>query len=252
MSFSVSCKKFVGYAGSLYSEGFSEHVDMNKLKSIVTSCVWSPIVWEKGARNTKNFKKASFLVLDFDQPGEESLDQMNNSLEDHKRIIATTKSHMKDKNGVTCERYRLVIPFDKVITDLNLYRHTMDCALKKYSWADKSCRDGARFFFPCSKIIYMDRQAEYSWDTTSVPIKPELSVKQQPGNRIPLWCLNFINHGVLCQNQSRNLTVYATAFTLFSMGYEVEKVCELIKRAPIDWRGVNFDGALKSAKGKVT
>lgn len=252
MSFSVSYKKCVGYVGSKYSEGFLELTNMNRLAQIVTSCVWSPIVWNSGSRNSKNFKHACFMVLDFDQPGEESMEQINNLLQDHKRIIAITRNHMKDKKGLICERYRLVVPFDQIITDLDLYKHNMECAIKKYPWADSACKDGGRFFYPSSKVVYIDRDAEYSWETkTQIPVVPA-SVSKKPGNRIPPWCLNFINLGLLCKNNSRNLTVYAVAYELLSRGYEENKVKDLIKRAPVEWRGVNIDGALASAKGKIT
>lgn len=253
MSFSVSYKKFVGFEGSQYSTGFSELRNMSMLAEIVTTCVWSPIVWEQGARNSKHFAHASFMVLDFDEPGDESMADVNNALSDHKRIIALTKSHMKQKNGVICERYRLVIPFNNVITDLNLYKHNMDCALKKYPWADQACKDGARFFYPCSKIVYVDRMAEYSWDTLKL-VPPSIGSKSPilSGKEIPLWCLNFLNYGSLCKNKSRNLTVYAVCFELFSRGYSEVKVEEVVKRAPIDWHGVNLSAALKDSKGKVT
>lgn len=144
----ISYKKFSGYAGSIYHDNFSVLKNMSLLGEFITTKVWSPCVWRDGKRKKENFISAHFLVLDFDDVGDETMDELNHSLQDHKRIIATTKSHQIEKKGVVCDRFRLILPFDRPITNLYEYEYNMELAIKKWWWADKNAVDAARFFFP--------------------------------------------------------------------------------------------------------
>ena len=173
-------------------------------------------------------------------------------MQDHKGIIATTRNHRKEKNGVICDRFRLVIPFDKPITDLETYKYNMRLALDRWPWIDKNALDGARFFFPSNKVIYLDSKAIYSWETKPIePCRNENFYVKKIDGKIPLWCLNFINDGTLCRNNSRHLTVYAVAYALFEQGFSTGQIYRLITRAPINWRGVSWEASVADARKKT-
>jgi len=247
----ISYKKFSGYEASQYRSNFLRLSNFDLFQEIITTHAWSPIIWKNDYARTDNFEFSDFLVLDFDEPGSETLDDINNSLSDHKRIIATTRSHQIEKNGIVCDRFRLIVPWDKRITDYKIYRANYEKVLSKYDWADKSCLDGARFFFPSKKVIYLDRDAEYKWEITeTIPILPVEKVEKKIPREIPSWCLNFINNGAI-YNGSRNLKVFAVALELFERDFNEAEIRRLLLRAPINWVGVNVEAALKSAKTKA-
>lgn len=247
----ISYKKFAGYDPYKYHDQFSLLKNMNMLPKVILSDIWSPCIWNFGKRLKANFVEAHFLALDFDEPGEETLEELNQGLQDHKRIIATTKSHQKEKAGLICDRFRLIIPFDKPITDLKTYEYNIQLALKRYSWADSSAKDAARFFYPSKEILYCDTQSEYLWEVKDFPtrIVPEFFHQETPHGQIPNWVLRFINDGDLGPGNSRNCRVYACIVSLLKQGFSEEKIVNLIKRAPIEWHGVNLSAALKSARG---
>lgn len=249
----ISYKKFNGYDAFKYASGFSILNNGDMLERIVLKCVWSSIVWKDNVRKSDNFLLSKFLVLDFDSVGDETMEGINDSLKDFKRIIATTKSHQKDKGGVTCDRYRLIIPFTTPITSLDVYRYNYSLALKKYWWADPACKDGARFFFPSKEIVYLDREGEYTWDVVDLPCASTASVnhtftRPEIKRKIPSWYLAFINDGVLDKNNSRNTTLYKMAADLFRLGFTESEIRQLALRAPIKWEGVSLESAIKSAK----
>ena len=246
----ISYKPFSTLDAFKYRSGFKILQNMSMLPEIITTCCWSPIIWKGNEAKTVNFISSSFLALDFDVPGDMDLVELNHSLQDHKRIIATTKSHQLPKNNLICDRYRLIIPFAETITDYQTYRATYTEALKKYTWADKSCLDGARFFFPSKKIFIVDRESDYLWDVTKPkPIieTPKTAVVTQ--GVIPNWCLEIINTGRILEG-SRNVTMFRVACVLFEAGFDENNVRRILLKTKMDFNGVSLEGAIKSAKNR--
>ena len=248
----ISYKKFSGYEASRYRANFLRLSNMNMLPEIILTSAWSPIVWKNDYSLTDNFEFSDFLALDFDEVGEQSLSQINDSLQDHKRIIATTRSHQKEKNGVICDRFRLIIPWSRRITCYKTYRYNYKKVLEKYPWADKACFDGARFFFPSKDIVHIDRDSDYTWDVVNPieALEPLVEkIESLVDGKIPQWCLNFINNGaVYCG--SRNIKLFAVARELFKQGFSHGDVRRLILKSPIDWQGIELEAILNSAKKK--
>lgn len=249
----ISYKKFSGYEASIYRSDFSRLSNLSMLAEIILTHAWSPIVWKNNYAKTENFEFSDFLALDFDEPGDETLEDVNRALCDHKRILATTRSHQKVKNGLLCDRYRLIIPWSKRITSYEEYKFNYKLVLKRFPWADNQCSDGARFFFPSEKIVFIDRESPYNWDTSEIKIDPiitpTLKINFTPDGKIPSWCLNFLNNGAV-YNGSRNLKVYAVARELFRQGFLEADTRRLLMRAPIDWDGVALEAILRNAKEK--
>lgn len=246
----ISYKPFTTLDAFKYRTGFSILKNMGMFTDIITTCCWSPIVWKNNVAKTDNFLSSSFLALDFDIPGDEDMVELNHSLQDHRRIVATTKSHQLPKNNITCDRYRLIIPFTETITDYQTYKATYTEALKKYHWADRSCLDGARFFFPSKTIVVVDRESEYTWDIT----RPKAALAEAVAlpvtqGVIPTWCLEIINTGRILE-ASRNVTMFRVACGIFEAGFSESEVRRFLLKAKIDFNGVNIEGAIKSAKAK--
>jgi len=67
----------------------------------------------------------------------------------YKCLIATTKSHQKDKNGLTCDRFRIVFITDRTIKlESEMYSRFMANVYDSLGVpADESCKDSSRMYY---------------------------------------------------------------------------------------------------------
>lgn len=151
-------KFFTTYQGKLNAAKFCE---------IMLSKVWSPVVWRHGTRHRSNFISCNYLALDFDD-GRWTLESTKEWVEEnnYSSIIGTSKSHQKEKktpSGVVqpaCDRFRVVIPFQAAIEDIDLYEYNMKKIMENIP-TDPSCKDGARYFFPCKTITNISQGGRF-------------------------------------------------------------------------------------------
>lgn len=109
------------------------------------------MVFRDGRRRTDHFISARWLALDFDSP-EYPLAQALNEWCDTTHLIGTTKSHQRTKGDKPpCDRFRLLVPFDREITSIDEYVYNYDLMVERYG-ADSQAKDPARLFFPCEAI----------------------------------------------------------------------------------------------------
>ncbi len=125
-------------------------ISFEDIAEIITCCkAYSPIIFNRNKRLALNFKYAQLCILDFD--GSITLDDAKETFKDYQAFIVTTKSHQKAfKNDIKIEkkdRYRVIIPFDQPIYDINEYTTVMKNIVNKFN-SDSACTDGARFFYP--------------------------------------------------------------------------------------------------------
>ena len=121
------------------------------LEKCICRTIWSPIKYREGIRLESHFLGAMVCALDFDGP-DTPLSWARETFKDYDVIIGTTKSHQKQKNGIVCDRYRVLMWFKEPIYDAATYKHNMGLLINKHG-ADKACKDAARFFFPCVDIV---------------------------------------------------------------------------------------------------
>lgn len=115
--------------------------------------LYSPTQFNEHKRKSANFMGfADFLVLDFDEGWDIYHENLFNKYIGYK---VPTKSHMKEKNGIICERYRVLLLLDTPIM-LNyqeykrLYKHIMrDLNLN----SDSSCVDACRFYYSAQQDV---------------------------------------------------------------------------------------------------
>ena len=104
------------------------------------------------------------LMLDFDDGL--SISEALKIFAMYDGIIATTKSHQKDKHGVVCDRFRVIIPTKEPI-DLNKeqYSEMMSYVMEIYPQADKACKNISRFYFsnPEAEIYMLDGSESFDW-----------------------------------------------------------------------------------------
>lgn len=70
-------------------------------------------------------------------------------------MIVTTKSHQVDKKGLITDRYRVILPLNHSIIDMNYYSRLMR-VLTRFYRADIACCDPARYYShnPKQKVYY--------------------------------------------------------------------------------------------------
>ena len=97
------------------------HKVMNK-DNIQFSCY----EWKNGVKIPKTFRrdKQNCIILDIDDGI--SIQKIQSIFKKYTYIIGTTKSHMKDKKGIVCERFRMIIPCINIPTDDDVYFRTLE------------------------------------------------------------------------------------------------------------------------------
>lgn len=131
--------------------------DMKGYQDWITQYNWSPSTFESKKdhdvprRDNQHFEKCGLLVLDIDNDA--TIEFALTEFKEYKHIIATTKSHGIEKNGVTCDRFRVILFLDRPITDVDQYYHNWQLAYDKWPFIDKACKDPARFYYPCKEVV---------------------------------------------------------------------------------------------------
>lgn len=213
---------------------------------IMTEDTWSPIEWLGGKRAKKNFLRCDYLALDFDD-GRWTLESTKEWVMQNKfaAIIGTSKSHQIEKvtkSGIVkppVDRFRLVIPFSECIVDREQYEYNMSLAMATTP-CDPSCKDGARYFFPCKEITFASPGENYP--VASLPSDYERqAVRQKRQNKkmevyqgsgiIPSWALFALERGV--PEGGRHTMCYRLGATLPHAGWHIERIIELVMDSPI-------------------
>lgn len=117
---------------------------------------YSPFQYRENYRKEDNsvLTNANCIFLDFDDGF--SIDKAKGVFGHLCYVLATTKSHQKEKNGKVCDRFRIVIPCETNITlSKQDYKELMNDIITTYG-ADRACKDIARFYygFKDSEVFY--------------------------------------------------------------------------------------------------
>jgi hypothetical protein len=148
--------KFTGDNGWAYKYDWKcpgldpKYLEYRYLEHALLNFPFSAIVWKGGIRSKDNFICAVLCALDFD--GGTSVDEAAELFSKYNHIIAASRNHQKDKGGVTCDRFRVVLEFERPITDVKEFEFNMAYYTRKFR-SDPQAKDAARFFYPCTKIL---------------------------------------------------------------------------------------------------
>lgn len=219
--------------------------DIKLLGAIACRYTWSPIVFKDHYRNKINFLYSDFTAFDVDNNGHEQypLGQAMVDWMDSEVIIATTKSHQLPKNDYPpADRFRIITRWARRIESLEEYEYNMRRIVKHNEHFDGSCVDGARPFYPCTRIVYANFKG-YPQPVHQI-IKNEIPKEQSDhikafrasiNPNIPQHIKNFLNDGIHFKG-SRNYSVYMSTLTLLEKGMDLEKIVALLEKSPFDRR----------------
>lgn len=228
----------------MFSMGFvsSDSEDIKIISRIICKKTWSPCLFKDGKRTERNFVAANFAALDFDSP-ETPLADIHRRICDMTHILGTTKSHQKEKNGVICDRFRLLLKFEKPIENIFTYRKTMKKLIDHYG-SDKACVDGARFFWPCKEILsieecgYLQEVYDSSQDENKIIIEEkQRKIDNDKNNLISSYTLNIINNGLRFvpkktgeKDNSKSCILFRAALELARKNWPQEKIETILFR----------------------
>jgi len=149
------------------TEGYkTKWIDMDKIQDLVKSdFYYSATGFENGYRNRENAKQGqNLIILDFDEGLE--LEKAKEVFSFYDCVIATTKSHQKEKNGKVCDRFRVVLKLDEII-ELNPEQYSkLMTEINKTFGADEACKDVSRAWTPCKNAqVFRYYGKPFSWRT---------------------------------------------------------------------------------------
>ena len=215
--------------------------EVEDIARVVSTRVWSPCIWPAGRRLKAGWVFAECLVLDVDKPTT-PLAKMMSYLEcsPWSYVVGFTKSHMLVKGSEPpCERYRVVIPAER-IEDLAAFEWNMHSVSLRVG-SDVSCTDGARFYWPCTEIYAMRESGDpYIWespppDLMSLEEKAAVNIqvmrKFADSARLPNWIVSALRHGVLAGG--RHKRCYALGASLTHYGMEPREILARVLGSPL-------------------
>ncbi len=193
---------------------------------------WSPCVWRSGRRAQANFISAEVVALDFDS-GVSILDVCQTCVDRGLEFaVATTKSHRreKSKDGVitapACDRFRLIMPAARIITDAGEYQWVMQTAMSEFPGCDRACRDAARFFFPSVKLSCFADGKPYSWPQRPAPVAVEAAKIIIPPGRVASTVMHRLFYGT--EDGTRHKYLVKDSFHLGAQGIAEVEAREMV------------------------
>ncbi len=211
---------------------------IEKLAEVITKYNYSLGTFKNNHRSKDNFIQAEAIGLDFD--GGYTLDQAKKDFDVYSHIIAPTRSHRKEKNGVVADRFRVILFLSYPITDCATFESTWYRLAEVWPATDKACKDASRFWFPSSLVTSLKT------DGLKVdPIKPpetvadldrELSIPEGKRGELGKPTLKFLAEGV--ESGGRNPATFAAAKDFQQNLYPLEEAIDRIVSA------LNFTGTI--------
>ncbi len=106
-------------------------------------------VWKDGYINDANYlKEQSLFIIDVDEGL--TIEDAKSLFQNITYLITTTKSHQKDKNGVICDRFRLIFPTVSTFhLEPEIYKEMYVNVLNSLGMelADSKCRNASRWYY---------------------------------------------------------------------------------------------------------
>lgn len=188
------------------------------LEEVILKRNYSLGTFKNNERSKENFISAEAIGLDFD--GGMTLEEAKLSFADYRHVIATTRNHQKEKNGVTCDRFRVILFLTTPITNAQDFEATWHSLAKLAPACDKACKDASRFFYPSQAVVSFNLSG-----TRVVPVKYVVKDSSEPiiGQRgeLAVNTLRFLAEGA--PGGTWNTQLYKAARDMFQQGYTEEE-----------------------------
>jgi len=225
------------------------------LEELILNFSWSPIVWTGDRRAKANFFLCHFCVLDFDEGPtiEESIERFRGL----SFLLGTTKSHQIRKGSKpACDRYRVVIPFARPISDLDIFEATMRRCVRQYQSDPATC-DGARCWKPCRDIVAKQKGAAIEPvdvvppgedAATQISRRDQRTKKYKSLGSLPPRVVDFLQGKI--EPHTRNTELFVVSCQLFELGWSYTDVSSLLEGLPFLQDHTHLKSTIRSAARK--
>lgn len=220
--------------------------DLRYLGAIATKYTWCCAALRENYRKKDNFLYSDFVGFDVDNTEGEpyTLEQAIEDWSDSMCVIATTRSHQKEKHTKDgthpkADRFRIITQWSRRIETIEEFEYNVRMILKHNDPFDAACVDATRCFYPSSKIVFANfegiKQPVFPYKNSKTHIVQQLkkSLFAHKPHRISKHVEDFIEKGIVF-GQGRNISVYVTAIELLRCRIDLEKVIALIEKSPFD------------------
>lgn len=236
---------------------FRPVVSWSDVARVISSQVWSPIVFQDGYRRGSGFQRCQLAALDIDDGMalSEALRWLRSAHVGH--VVATTKSHQLAKGDEQPrDRFRVVMMWASEITDAPVYQHNIKRLAKAWG-GDPAATDLARVYQPCREIVQVlsgklmpvDMPRVVSETSRQITMAYSRRFRSQRSEKA--FARAFIEHGNLDKTGGRKRTIYSVACELVKAGWKDTDIRKAIQSAPISWAGIEMrvvDDSLISAR----
>jgi hypothetical protein len=193
---------------------------------------WSPSIFNVNDtgnnRNNEHFLSADVLGLDVDEGC--SLSEALEIFMDYKHIITTSKSHQKEKNGVVCDRFRVILFPETTINSSDELTETLTSLMEQFPFLDKSCKDAARFFWKGGEIKSINETGKLV--KVKFPEKKlKVYVRQSDSSGLGMLSpktMDFLLNGAEPLNWNNRLS--SAAFDMNGQGYSYDQAVEKLSK----------------------
>lgn len=206
-------------------------VEINTLQDFVdyaTKYNYSTGTFKNNYRTKNNFILAEAIALDIDNDEPEDNYTIEDAIvkfKDYKHIIMPSKSHKKEKNGKTADRFRVILFLETPINNDKDFTATWNELLNFYPAADMACKDASRFYYPSPEAVSINEQGKL-WPVTKyvAPEKTELdfALEQNPERgQLSKSTMHFLTYGA--PQGKRNQRLFRAAKDMQEQGFTVEE-----------------------------
>lgn len=172
----------VSYSSDITKNFKKVKIPFYKIMDLVKSEFnYSAGTFQDGYRKADNYLNYSdLIILDIDDGC--TIKEAKSIFAPFDYILATTKSHQKDKNGIICDRFRIILKTDTPITlNKNEYTLMMTEVHEEFNFVDKSCKDASRFYYPSkdSEVFIHGGFCDFYWEDYYTKAKEKQTALKQ-------------------------------------------------------------------------
>lgn len=209
-----------------------KETDLTFLQTITLGSPWAPGVFDANHRKIANLRTIEVLALDVDDGC--TIAEATRLFAPYSGFIGTSKNHQKQKGDKPpCDRFRIVLQLGGQIKSDADYKATWLEAQKICPAIDASCKDSARFFFPCVAIVENLRGNPFpvvsAPPSTSEEFKPINSVSSNAKGELSYNTKQFLLHGP--RNEAWHRLFFKAGKDIMEQGYDFEEAITLLTKA---------------------
>lgn len=211
--------------------------DLCKVICDKTIKAYSLGTYKDNYRNLKNFMQCKCIGLDIDNDKNGQIMSLNKAkiaFKDYKHIIATTRSHQKEKNELVVDRFRVILFLKEPILDIETFYRVWHSLKKEFNVIDPQCKDASRYWFPSNQIEQIQKDGNYVKIPEKIIEENKDSTDSSPiTNRNDTGKLSYNTLTFLCTGAdagSRNGSLFKAALDCREQGYDKQYVINMVTK----------------------